>query len=344
MIVTVTANPSVDRTFEVEKLVRGEVVRATRHRVDPGGKGLNVSRALHANGHDTAAVLPIGGSEGRQLLELLDGSGVSVVAVPIAGSIRSNVTIVEPDGTVTKINEPGPTLSAAELDALVEAVSAASADAAWLVLSGSLPPGADDDLLADLIHRARAAGARTAADTSGRSLAVALNARPDLIKPNAGELAEISGRPLETLGDAIEASRLVLLRGAGAVLASLGPDGALLVAGEGELHAELEVAEPNSTVGAGDSTLAGYLTAADDPTEALRAAVAYGAAAVSLPGSQMPGPTDLRLDDVQLHQAPDRQRVLLSPVHAPTAPDPTPASSPGGSPTRSVPPQGDERP
>lgn len=331
MIVTVTANPSVDRTFEVDQLLRGQVVRATRHRVDPAGKGLNVSRALHANGHDTAAVLPIGGSEGRQLLELLEGSGVTVIAVPIAGAIRSNVTVIEPDGTLTKINEPGPTLSAAELDGLVDAASAASADAAWLVLSGSLPPGAGDDLLGDLISRGRAAGARTAVDSSGPSLAAALEASPDLIKPNASELAEISGRPLETLGDAIEAARLLVRRGARTVLASLGPDGALLVADEGELHAELAVREPNSTVGAGDATLAGYLSAADDPTTALRAAVAFGAAAVALPGSQMPQPTDLRPDHVRIHPSPDRLRALLAPVHAHELTSSTaldPASSP----------------
>lgn len=99
MIVTVTPNPSVDRTFEIEQLVRGQMVRALHHQLDPGGKGINVARALHANGHRATAVVPVGGVEGHQLIQLLGGSGLAVVTVPIAGAVRSNVTIVEPDGS-----------------------------------------------------------------------------------------------------------------------------------------------------------------------------------------------------------------------------------------------------
>lgn len=140
MIVTVTPNPSVDRTFEIEQLVRGQMVRALHHQLDPGGKGINVARALHANGHRATAVVPVGGVEGHQLIQLLGGSGLAVVTVPIAGAVRSNVTIVEPDGTVTKLNEPGPTLSPAELEALLDAATATATGARWLVASGSLPP------------------------------------------------------------------------------------------------------------------------------------------------------------------------------------------------------------
>src|SRR5919106_2628337 len=102
VIVTLTANPSVDRTLEIPALERGEVVRATAARVHPGGKGVNVARALVANGISARAVLPTGGREGDQLLDLLSSRGVAVVPVPIAGPIRENVTVVEPDGTVTK--------------------------------------------------------------------------------------------------------------------------------------------------------------------------------------------------------------------------------------------------
>lgn len=114
MIVTVTLNPSVDRTLELATLVHGRVNRAVDAHLDPGGKGVNVSRALVANGADTRAILPCGGDEGDQLVRLLRAEGVSLTAVPIAGRTRSNVTLVEPDGTVTKINESGPRLSDAE--------------------------------------------------------------------------------------------------------------------------------------------------------------------------------------------------------------------------------------
>lgn len=310
MIVTVTPNPSVDRALVVDQLVRGEVLRTSGHQLDPGGKGINVARALHANGYATRAVVPVGGSEGQLLLRLLDATGVPAVTVPIRGSVRSNITIAEPDGTVTKLNEPGPELQPDELRNLVDQSIAAAAGAAWLVVSGSLPPGAPASLITELVEGGRAVGARTAIDTSGTPLTTALTAGPDLIKPNAEELSESTGRVLSSIGDVIDAARVLLDRGAGAVLASLGPDGALYVDRTTAAHAALAVTQPRSTVGAGDATLAGFLTVCDQPLEALRTAVAFGAAAVQLPGSQLPGPSDLRPDAVVLQQDPERARQL----------------------------------
>src|SRR5690348_17559732 len=117
MIITLTLNPSLDRTVELGELVRGQMLRATASHVDPGGKGVNVSRALLANGVASRAVLPCGGEDGRQLVALLQAEGVDLVAVPIAGLTRSNTTLAEPDGTVTKVNDPAPTLSPSEPDA-----------------------------------------------------------------------------------------------------------------------------------------------------------------------------------------------------------------------------------
>lgn len=297
MIVTVTANPSVDRTLAVAALERGAVLRATAHQLDPGGKGINVARALHRHGHDVRAVLPSGGPDGARLVDLLRTSGVTPVVVPIGGEVRANVTIVEPDGTTTKVNERGPTLSIAEVGALLDATAAAATGATWVVVSGSLPPGAPDDLVAELVARARASGSRTAVDTSGAPLAAAVLTGPDLVKPNTEELAEVTGRTLRTVGDALEAARELHTGGVATVLASLGSVGALLVDASGARHAHLHVARTRSSVGAGDATLAGYLLAADDgPAAALASAVAFGAAAVALPGSRMPGPEDIRLD------------------------------------------------
>lgn len=324
MIVTVTPNPSVDRTFEVPQLVRGTVLRADHLRVDPGGKGINVARALSAYGRDTQAVVPVGGAEGRQLTELLERAGIEVATIPIAAPVRSNVTIVEPDGTVTKINEPGPTLRPGELATLLARTDEQAAGADWLVGSGSLPPGAPDDLFAELVRRARAAGCRTAIDTSGAPLRAALPAGPDLIKPNDIELAEAAGCGLRTLGDVVAAGRLLQRQGARTVLASLGADGAVLLTSDRAWHATAEVAHPNSSVGAGDATLAGFLagTVDEPPTVALRRAVAFGAAAVQLPGSRMPVPADLRPDLVVVHDDLDPTRALRTPVPGPQ-PSPT---------------------
>src|SRR5690349_13440845 len=190
MIVTLTLNPSLDRTIEVAALERGRVLRATQARVDPGGKGVNVSRALLANGFASQAVLPCGGDEGLHLVRLLEAEGVPLKAVPIAGHTRSNVTIAEPDGTITKINEPGPVLSADEFDTVIGSVLLTAMSAQWVVACGSMPPGLPDFAFADLCKRLVAAGVQVAVDTSGESLREAAQAGVSLLKPNREELAE----------------------------------------------------------------------------------------------------------------------------------------------------------
>lgn len=292
MIVTFTANPSVDRTSEVEQLTRGAVMRARAIRVDAGGKGVNVTRALSANGHASLAVLPSGGAEGAQLLALLEEERLRVRAVAIAGAIRANVTIVEPDGTTTKINEPGPLLGAAEVAELADALLTAARGADWAVLSGSLPPGAPADLYATLTRSLHAAGVRVAVDTEGDLLRRTLSASPDVIKPNRRELAQSSGIPVDGLDTALAAIDRLRAAGARTVLASLGRDGAVLADRTGTHHATATVTA-RSTVGAGDATLAGFLAAGGVGLQALAEATAWGTAAVSLPGSRMPHPADI---------------------------------------------------
>ncbi|MCX5199031.1 1-phosphofructokinase [Streptomyces sp. NBC_00249] len=302
MILTVTPNPSLDRTYEVPSLDRGEVHRATADRVDPGGKGVNVSRAVAAAGVRTTAVLPLGGAPGALLAELLGAQGVDVTAVSIAGQTRTNISLAEPDGTLTKINAAGPELSPGEAALLLDTVRTCAGHPAWIACCGSLPPGLRPDWYAALVARAREAGARVAVDTSGPALLAALAARPDLVKPNASELAEAVGRPLATLGDAVKAAGELLGRGAGAVLASLGPQGQLLVTDGGTFHGTAQVTTVRSDVGAGDASLAGFLTAGGTGPAALAAALAHGAAAVQLPGSAVPTPADLRPGLVRVTQ------------------------------------------
>jgi 1-phosphofructokinase len=312
MIVTVTPNPSLDRALEVETLVRGEVQRAVATRVDAGGKGVNVARALVANGHDAKAVLPVGGMEGDQLVALLDALGIEIVAVPIAQPVRTNVTLVEPDGTTTKLNAVGPELSAGEVDGLLAAAVEAAAGATWAAASGSLPPGAPLELFARMTEAIRAAGVQVAMDTSGRALETALIAAPDLVKPNREELAEVTGAHIETIGDVVAAAGKLRSGGVGTVVVSLGPDGAVLVDEEETVHAESSPVTPRSTVGAGDALLAGFLAAGGRGAGALAEGVAWGTAACRLPGTAMPGPSDIDRDAVAVHP-PDPGRILRRP-------------------------------
>jgi 1-phosphofructokinase len=310
VIVTLTPNPSLDRTIAIDDLRRGEVLRATSSRLDPGGKGVNVSRVLAAHGVPTLAVIPAGGSEGAQLADLLAPSGVPVVSVPLSSPTRSNVALVEPDGTTTKINEPGPELSSAETVAMLERLVSFARSADWVVLSGSLPRGVPDDFYAQIVARVHETGHRVALDTSGPALREAVDAGPDLIKPNAEELAELTGVELRTWAGVAEQAEKLRAGGVGAVLVSLGEDGALLVDSTGVTRAYSPPVEVRSTVGAGDSTLAGFLAAGANGPEALRTAVAFGTAAVTLPGSAMPGPADVHVDLVVVDDDPDLSHQL----------------------------------
>jgi 1-phosphofructokinase len=331
VIVTLTLNPSLDRTVEVPVLVRGQVIRSTSRLLHPGGKGVNVARALLANGVDAWAVLPAGGAVGRELVELLVDEGVLMTAVEVGAATRSNLTVSEPDGTVTKINVDGEALTTAEIDTLAETVMKLAHPSDWVVLSGSLPPGAADDVYARLTRRFAASQIAVAVDTSGQALAQAVAAGPALVKPNRDELAEAVGAEIRTLGGAVDAARALRQAGAGTVLASLGPDGAILVAGADVVgrggsgdsdsdsgstddvwYGRCAVDEPRSTVGAGDCLLAGYLASRQRGDQALAVALRWAAAAVGLPGSGMPSPDDIAPRQAHVTRDVDRSRPLTA--------------------------------
>jgi 1-phosphofructokinase len=314
MIITVTLNPSLDRTIELDHLAPGCVQRVTAARLDPGGKGVNVARALLANGVPARAVVPVAGVEGDQLVALLEHEGVEVAVVPVLGHTRSNITIAEADGTVTKLNEPGASLGADDLEALTSSVLDAASPGSWVALCGSLPPGLKAEAYATLAHRFVAAGLRVAVDTSGQAFRAAIAVGPELVKPNAEELAEAVGRPLHSQPEVIAAARELQDLGAQTVLVSLGSAGAILV-DEAVVIGESPVDEPRSTVGAGDAFLAGFLSAQHDGAshrEAFAEALAWGAAAVRLPGTQMPGPTDI--DRSVVHILSDPLPALTTPT------------------------------
>ena len=308
MIVTVTPNPSIDRTIQIDRLDRGRMIRARAATSEAAGKGLNVSLALATEGVDTSAVLPLAADSATVYLRLL-ADAVPITAVPIKGAARVNVSLVEPDGTVTKVNEPGPQLGPDDVEAILAAASAI-AGSGWVVGCGSLPPGAPVDFYARLIALG-SEDRRIAVDTSGEALGAAVCARAALIKPNTAELAELVGRPLATIGDVIAAARELIERGAHAVLVSLGPDGALLVDARTASHAEASIDDVVNTVGAGDALLAGFL-AAGGGSDALGNAIAWSVAAIRSPGTRMRPVTAADRGAVIVHARIDSSRRLRS--------------------------------
>ncbi|WP_080794607.1 1-phosphofructokinase family hexose kinase [Corynebacterium pacaense] len=310
MIVTLTPNPSIDSTLELDApLSRGAVQRLVSATSVAGGKGINVAHAIALAGLDTLAVFPSGARD--PFLSLVDDIGLPLSTVTISANVRTNTTITEPDGTTTKLNGPGPRLEGEKLTELEETlIDALGADVDWVVLSGSLPPGVPTAWYSHLtaLIREHRPGVSIAVDTSdaplqelGRGLSQP-GAAPTLIKPNGlelGQLVGLDGQELEERAAAgdyapiVTAASTLVERGIAMVLVTLGSAGAVLVTGEGAWVSSSPRIEPVSTVGAGDSSLAGFVMAQsrglDTPTSLIQA-VSYGSAAAALPGTTIPNP------------------------------------------------------
>ncbi|MGZ4446486.1 MAG: 1-phosphofructokinase family hexose kinase [Nocardioides sp.] len=303
MIVTLTPNPSHDRTVTLaHPLERGAVQRAESVISQAGGKGVNISRASVAAGIPSLAVLPAP-KDDPFVLELL-AAGIDCRPVPSTGGLRVNITISEPDGTTTKLNSPGPTVTEEVLTGLTEALRRRAGTSDWIVLAGSLPPGTPVGWYADLVATLREYGARIAVDTSDEPLRALVErlegGAPHLMKPNGEELASFTGGDAEELeSDPVAAARAAMTlvdRGVETVLATLGRHGAVLVTANGAWHASPPPTNVVSTVGAGDSSLFGYLLGdiqRKTPDQRLALAVAYGSAAAALPGTTIPQPTQV---------------------------------------------------
>ncbi|MFP7665147.1 MAG: 1-phosphofructokinase family hexose kinase, partial [Corynebacterium pyruviciproducens] len=319
MIVTVTANPSIDQTLYLPGyLERDSVHRLTGHESVAGGKGINVSVALHKAGIPTRAVFPARSDD--LFVSLLSKVGVDQRRVDIEGQVRTNVTLCEPDGTTTKLNESGAHLSESERQAFEDAIIKEAQRATTVVFAGSLPPGLPSDWYALMVRRLRAEAPDVfiCVDTSDKPLqdlaASFPETAPDLIKPNAFELGQIlgiDGNALETAGKSgsyepvIDAAQELQAKGVKAALITLGAAGALLVSPEGSFIATPPPTDPVSTVGAGDSSLAGFLRGrhmGSSMLDCAAMAVAYGSAATGLPGTTIPAPDQINLEQTAVRE------------------------------------------
>lgn len=290
--VTLTLNPALDVSTAVDRVEPAHKLRCGPPRFDPGGGGINVARVIGRLGGRVLAVYPAGGVTGQRLTDLLAAEGVETAPVPIAGETRESFTVADrSDGAEYRFVLPGPALTPAEQRLCRDATLQAAPPGAVIVASGSLPPGVPPEVFGDLAHGARAANRRLAVDTSGAPLAAALEAGVWLLKPNLRELSDHLGRPLADDAARLGACRDLIAAGAATLVAlSLGAEGALLVTRDEAWSALALAIEPVSTVGAGDSFLGGLLWALDQglsAAEALRHAVAAGAAALLSPGTDL---------------------------------------------------------
>ena len=285
MILTVTLNPALDITYSVPALVPGAVHRVAEVSVRAGGKGLNVARVLRILDVPVRATGLLGGDNGAQITALLEADGVASSFVPVADETRR--TVVVSDGTeATGFWEPGPYVSAEEWRSFLGHYRDAVADATTVVLSGSLPRGLAVDAYAELIAIARQQGAEALLDTDGPALLAGLDAQPLLIKPNAAELAEATGRTVDDVVDAHAAAKAIRAGRRTAVVVSLGGQGLVASTSDGDWVAALRRPLTGNPTGAGDACVAalsvGIRNLAGWP-DVLADAVACGAAAVLAP-------------------------------------------------------------
>ena len=291
-IVTVTPAAAIDLTYRVSKLRFGEVNRANTVSMELSGKGVNVARAVALSGYPVSAVLPLG-ADGLVLAESPEIRHLLVV-VPAGARTRVNTTVLDPASGTTKINESPLPLDAKVWESLVAQVDAEvlRLRADWLVLSGSVPRIAQSGVMVpflDLLRAARDRGARVAIDTAGTALEAAVRELDlvTLLKPNIHELAEVTGRALESIGDVAEAAGELHRGGCDIVFVSMGADGALALSKDGLWLARAR-AQVVNTAGAGDASLAGFLVGSSiagstdlDVSSGLATAASWGALSVS---------------------------------------------------------------
>ncbi|TKJ70112.1 1-phosphofructokinase [Pseudomonas sp. CFBP13508] len=283
-ILTLTLNPALDLTVELSRLDAGQVNRSEEMHTHAAGKGVNVAQVLADLGHQVT-VSGFLGEDNQQAFETLFAKRGFVDAfIRVPGETRSNIKVAEQDGRITDINGPGPMVDAAAQQALLDRLQQIAPGHDAVVVAGSLPRGVTAQWLRELIERLNALGLKVALDSSGEALRAALLASPWLIKPNTEELADALG--CEVVSPIAEAQAAARLHGQGIehVVISHGADGVNWFSVGSALHATPPKVSVASTVGAGDSLLAGMLhglLSADTPEQTLRTATAIAAMAVT---------------------------------------------------------------
>jgi 6-phosphofructokinase 2 len=297
-IVTLTMNPALDIATTTDRVVPTVKLRCEVPRYDAGGGGINVARAVHALGGDGVAIFPAGGAAGEMIRHLLHEEGVAHEAIAIDGFTRENLAVDElQTGNQYRFDLPGPVISSADQERCLDHLSRVAQQADYIVASGSLPIGVPEDFYARIATLAKRQAKRFVLDTSGVALKQA-GGGIYLLKPNLRELEDLSGRQIHGECEEEQAAQEVIAQGrCEVVVVSLGSRGALLASAKGCERFPAIPVQPNSTVGAGDSMLAGIvleLCRGSSLREAVRFGMAAGAAALLGSGTQL-----CRLEEVE---------------------------------------------
>jgi 6-phosphofructokinase 2 len=292
MIVTITLNPCIDKSTTVDKIVPDSKLRGSELVLEAGGGGINVSKALKELGCSSLAVFTAGGRNGDWLKEWMENAGINTKTIQLHGETRENFMVVESSsGKQYRFVLPGPEVSQEIVQQTIDTINGLPAPPTHIVISGSIPPGMNEDAVAVIAKALKPTNAKLIVDTSGEALRKALEVGVYLIKPNIGELAKLTGKEYLELDEVDDAALALINKGAAEiVVVSMGPSGAMAVGKSGVEQVPAPTVKKLSTVGAGDSMVAGItwmLSQGKTPGEALRMGVACGTAATMNSGTQL---------------------------------------------------------
>ncbi|MCL6633268.1 MAG: 1-phosphofructokinase [Alicyclobacillus herbarius] len=304
-VVTVTVNPALDLFLQVQELVPGQLHRIQTPRPYAGGKGINVSKALHSFGVPTVATGFLGGSRGQWIEQELTAIGIDIAFIHTEAATRVNVKVTEAGGRLTELNSPAPELSSADWQALESHLQELTRAGGWLALCGNLPDTWNARWYQERIDWARKKGLHTVLDASGEALRYGILAQPDIIKPNLAELESLMGQKLKSVKEVVQAATQLCESGIKLVAVSMGGGGLVAVTNQERIWAHVPNVPVVSSVGAGDTVVAGILYGIHRQfslADTIRFAAAAGTAAVRTDGLTRPSRADVEalLPEIQL--------------------------------------------
>jgi 6-phosphofructokinase 2 len=299
-IYTLTLSPSIDKSSTVEHVIPEHKIRCAPPKYEPGGGGINVSRAIKKLGGESIAVYPKGGPTGDLMLDLLNKEGITQHTIKSKNWSRENFIIVETStNRQFRFGMPGTELFESEWKNCIEEIDQKAEHIDYLVVSGSTPPGVPPEFYRTIAKIAKVKNAKLVLDTSGKALKEAVKEGIYLLKPNISELSDLVGNELKTIAEQEEAALKIIDEGKIEILVvSLGASGAMLASKDGILHVSAPSVAKKSTVGAGDSMVAGMVLSLSkgwNVADAMKYGIASGTAATMNPGTEL-----CKLEDVEV--------------------------------------------
>lgn len=292
MIITVTMNPAIDKTVEIDQLLPGGLNRIRKVEYDAGGKGINVSKTIRELGGTSIATGFLGGNAGKTIQSVLDEKKIRNDFIQVDGETRTNTKVFEKNGAVTELNESGPVISEDQIHALLQKLEDYADDHTLFVLAGSIPAGVDRNIYAEITRLVHKKGAKVLLDADGELFRNSLEAVPDIIKPNRVELEEYAGFDYRaSQEELLNLARKIRQKGIGTVAVSMGKSGAMLVKDGYEVRCPALSVKAHSTVGAGDAMVAALAYSWDqglDDDALTRLCIAASAGAVTTIGTKPP--------------------------------------------------------